>query len=579
MSQIIDPISSQAFELVRNRIGEILADELAKQTRITYKPELDATVYIEKFIPFDKIQLPAVNVTLARGEYDNQTAIDSDGTYRYNIDCYHKAPTTSTDAGDSLAMFKLQTLIGVCRAILESSKYKTLGFAAPFIMNRHVENIQIATPAEKKDTTSVVMGRLSFVVRVPEDVDTITPELIAGYDTQVKLGLTDKGYIFSGDDIPVPPITGGAVTVNAVAFGDVDPGDTINVPVKNTYGDEIGSLIGATWTIPDQAYTDSDGSGKSVPASDPIVCIPIPPAGIITINSDAFGSVDPGDTIDISVENTYNDPLGSKVGDKWIIPNQQYKDSDGSDKERPAGDLIVCSPGDLQTEIDNATAAALSAALEANTDTDKIAYRKAPPTGQTFSYRIGDDGWRLQNGIYQYTHQGKHPLLQGEDPDNADGTANDWLMLSPKTPNKYGNLYRLTDSKGGQVFGAGNSSILDYFEEHVGGYGWQWKTGFNVWGLDTWNNAIDAAIAHNNGTYSNFYLPKTLELFTIMNIGTAISLINYFPITLTGTKYLWTGSTFPYNTGRAYNIPTATGTLCNAPTKSTGQHFIFVRDI
>lgn len=292
MSQITIPIPTQAFELVRNRIADILIDELANQATITYKPELDATVFTERFVPFDKVEMPAVNVMLTRGDYDNQTTIDSDGTYRYNIDCYHKAPTTSIKDGDSEAMRKLQTLIGTCRAILESSKYITLGFVAPFVMNKHVENIQIAAPPDAKDSSSVVMGRITFVVRVPEEVDKLTPELIAGFDTQVKLGDTDKGYIYSGDNIPVPPITGGLVTVNGDAFGDVDPGETLDVPVQNTYSDELGSLIGGKWIIPNQDYTDSDLTVKSVPAGDPIICTPPEEIRILDFEYSALGDDD-----------------------------------------------------------------------------------------------------------------------------------------------------------------------------------------------------------------------------------------------------------------------------------------------
>ncbi len=305
MPQITDPIPAQAFEVIRNRIGEILIDELENQVDKFYKLELDATVFIERFVPFDKTAVPAVNVSLARGDYDIQTAINSDGTYRFNIDCYHKAPSTVAENGDSFAMFKLQTLIGACRAILESPKYITLGFAAPFIEHREAENIQIAPPVDAKDGSSIVMGRLSFIVRVPENNDIITPKLIAGFDTQVKLGLTDKGYIYSGDNIPIPPVTGGTVTVNDEAFGVVEVGETLNIQVVNTYGDELGSKVGDVWQIPDQAYTDSDDSAKSVSAGDPIVCIPLDDARILDFEFGALGNDEIERNIGVNQAATY----------------------------------------------------------------------------------------------------------------------------------------------------------------------------------------------------------------------------------------------------------------------------------
>ncbi len=274
MAKITTAIPAQAFEVVRDRIAEILIDELENQVAKFYKEELNAKVHIERFIPFDDSELPIVNVGLARGDFDNQTTIDSDGTYRYNIDCYHSAKSTKDVQGDTLANIRLQTLVGACRAILESSQYIRLNFPPPFIMNRQFENIAIAEPPDKKDTISVVMARLTFTVRVPENVDVTSANLIAGFDTQVKLALTEKGYIYSGDNIPVPPVTDGSVTVNGDAFGSVAPGDTINVPVENTYGDLLGSLIGGKWIIANTRFIDSDGSEKFRPAGETIVCIP-----------------------------------------------------------------------------------------------------------------------------------------------------------------------------------------------------------------------------------------------------------------------------------------------------------------
>lgn len=199
MSQITLPIPTQAFELIRDRIGEILADELANQVDAFYKTELDAKVFVERFVPFDETDIPSVNVSLVRGDFDIQTTINTDGTYRYNIDCYHKAPTTDAKRGDTASMQKLQTLLGACRAILESTKYITLGFAAPFIEHRSSENFQIEPPVDAKDTANVVMGRMVFIVRAAENNDIVTPPLIKGYDTQVKLVLTDKGYEYTGD--------------------------------------------------------------------------------------------------------------------------------------------------------------------------------------------------------------------------------------------------------------------------------------------------------------------------------------------------------------------------------------------
>ena len=274
MGQIKKIIPAQFFEVIRNRIAEILVDELDQQVLLTYDTDLEAKVYLERFVPFDNSELPAINVSFSAGDYNNQTARDVDGTYSYFIDVFTQAKTTDDDRGDKLAIFKLHKLLGVCRAIIQNPIYKTLGFEPPFIMSRQISRIFIAEPKEG-DTLSVVMGRLILTIVAPEDTQLLTAKLIKGFDTQVKLFLTDKGYIYSGDNIPVPPVTDGKVTVNNDDFGTVAEGDTLNVPVVNTYDEELGSLILKKWVIEDQQYEDTDGTPKTVPAGNLIICTPI----------------------------------------------------------------------------------------------------------------------------------------------------------------------------------------------------------------------------------------------------------------------------------------------------------------
>lgn len=202
MSIINVPIGPQSFEIIRDRIGRILAQELQTQFQLNYDLNLRANVWIERFLPFDQAkELPSVNVQLAEGNYGGQTQIQSDGTYRYFVDCYVSAKSSNANgAGDQFAMSKLQRLMGVVRAIMEYSNYKTLGFNTPpgFVMNRHWEGLQIANPDQKRvDAESSVMGRLVLSVKVPEnnDLGSLAKTLNILY-TQWKLGETDRGYLW-----------------------------------------------------------------------------------------------------------------------------------------------------------------------------------------------------------------------------------------------------------------------------------------------------------------------------------------------------------------------------------------------
>lgn len=196
MSLINGIIPQQSFELVRDRIGQILALEIANQFTLTSNSDFDLDVWVERFVPFDKEELPTINVSLATGGFTGHTQKSTDGTYTYFIDVFTKAISTDDEKGDQMASVKLQRLLGMCRAILENPRYKTLGFDPPSIFNRHCESISIAEPG-KQDATSSVMGRLAFSVKVLETVELIDPVLIGRSDTRVKLYETDKGYFYA----------------------------------------------------------------------------------------------------------------------------------------------------------------------------------------------------------------------------------------------------------------------------------------------------------------------------------------------------------------------------------------------
>lgn len=202
MSRITEIIQPQSFEIVRDRIGRILAEELANQFVLNPLPEIQAQVWIERSLQYDKSELmdmAQVNVCLGEGSYGNQDQTQSDGTYKYYIDVYVNSKSNDDDRADTRASVKLQRMLGICRAILEDSRYKTLGFTAPpgFIGNRHYESLNIQNPNQKKhDGDSSLMGRLILSVRVPETNGLSLGIASRDYITTVRLDSTDKGYVW-----------------------------------------------------------------------------------------------------------------------------------------------------------------------------------------------------------------------------------------------------------------------------------------------------------------------------------------------------------------------------------------------
>jgi len=196
LSKITTAIPEQAFELIRDKIGLIIADELAAQFVLNPDPRIDAPVFIERIVPIDKSETPVINILYSRSNYDNNTAIKSDGENTYNIDVYSKGKSKEGEQGDTLAMIALARLLGVIRAILESPHYLTLGFAPPFIKKTTVTGIQVADPRDNQDGANMMMGRLTFTVDAVDVTEQIQPVDAEGYDTQVKLSETDKGFVY-----------------------------------------------------------------------------------------------------------------------------------------------------------------------------------------------------------------------------------------------------------------------------------------------------------------------------------------------------------------------------------------------
>jgi len=195
-SKISEIIPTQAHELIRDRIGAILAVEIAAQVTADGDYDMDANVYVERTKPFDKTEvLPAINVSLARASYDSQHMGSTKVTATYNIDVYTSAKTRADEVGDVRAAFKLQKLLGWCRFILEHPVYKTLDFAAPFIQRRSCREVNIAGP-NPEDGTNQAMGRLSFTVEATETAGLLATIALTENYTTVKLSLTEKGHLF-----------------------------------------------------------------------------------------------------------------------------------------------------------------------------------------------------------------------------------------------------------------------------------------------------------------------------------------------------------------------------------------------
>ena len=151
---------------------------------------------------------------------------------------------------------------------------------------------------------------------------------------------------------------------------------------------------------------------------------------------------------------------------------------------------------------------------------------KLMKTGQTTSYRTGDDG------------------------DLEAGRNVDFFTLAENNP--FGNTNRFTDELGTQTYT--NNIVIDWstFDGSTV-LGWRrTDNGVNI----NWNNAIDGSLLVSIGTFTTGWrLPNLMEFFSLMN--TQVANFNYVPFSGQGLESLniWTSTTnIPFGTTTAFNV-------------------------
>ncbi len=195
MSKITEIIGPQNFEIVRDKIAEILSIELAEQFVLSGDPDINARVWLERFVPFNYNDFPVVNVSIGTIRNPSKDSSSSVSELTINIDAIFSAKTDNSDDGDSLSQLKSHKLIGKCRAILESPVYDTLDFvrSSDGVNHTSVQGIDFAAK-EPGDAASVALSRMQFLVRVSETVPLVGTIALDESNTKVTLDLTDKGY-------------------------------------------------------------------------------------------------------------------------------------------------------------------------------------------------------------------------------------------------------------------------------------------------------------------------------------------------------------------------------------------------
>jgi len=131
---------------------------------------------------------------------------------------------------------------------------------------------------------------------------------------------------------------------------------------------------------------------------------------------------------------------------------------------------------------------------------------------QRTSYRTGDEGWRVQNGWFDYT-----PPANPKTRAQLDyGSANfPYVLKDPLVVGGVSSTVRFVDVNGIQAFsGTGNANLVVI--DKLTGLAWL-STRLSS---NTWENQIDAALAISNTinsvSYSDYYLPTGIEYLSLV---------------------------------------------------------------
>jgi len=311
----------------------------------------------------------------------------------------------------------------------------------------------------------------------------------------------------TSDDITAPDST---FSINGTQVATIPSGDSDSIQVRKESGsNQIGSLQGQYWRVDDSVITLKDTANNTLSTTN----VPATEAQDITAP-------------DADVENSdasYTDTIES--GGTLVVP-----DSDVNVNSSLEGTVVSVKDIDIDVTDGSSPVTPDAVSVVGNTVTIQVPAAGGAPvgatlmkTGQTTSYRTGDDG------------------------DLEAGRATDFYTLASNNP--FGNTDRFTDELGGSTYT--NDIVIDW-STYDGSTVLGWRR--TLTSTVNWNTAIDGALAVSIGTFtSGWRLPNFQEMSSLYNAEDN-TFGNSAPAPWTSilpSGYLWTSTTSFGSTGLA----------------------------
>lgn len=192
---ITEIIPIQGFEIVLNKIGVVLFEELTNQKNIQ-SINGNFELFIERQEPYDNAEDVVINISLDNDNFTGKTQKDSQGLTSFFIDIYSKGFLAMKRDESSVFRDKRSVYTGLVRYILSSTKYNKLGFEPGFIGGAYVDGISYESTPANEDASFVKFARITYSVRIQENQKNWSGIALAGNGSAVRLSESEKGYKF-----------------------------------------------------------------------------------------------------------------------------------------------------------------------------------------------------------------------------------------------------------------------------------------------------------------------------------------------------------------------------------------------
>ena len=371
-------------------------------------------------------------------------------------------------------------------------------------------------------------GGWSMRVRVEVDMVSICEIPLSGVEPTPPTPCADSTQVIEdslGNELYSNTIPSGATETQVIQDSVVTLRDSLGGFISTTpilaEGSEDITAPDSTYSVEYVNGTDIQ-SGSIVSGGSVVVTVPNPITcadATVELNGTLFDTVPSGDTLDIEVRQEQGATLvGSKQGQYWRVDDSPVNINGG---------LIANVPAEDTLSINVTLNGSNSGTWNSGTQTWEVVSAAASvgatlmKTGQTTSYRTGDDG------------------------DIEAGRATDFFTLASNNP--FGNTNRFTDELGGSTYT--NNWVID----------WSTFDGATVLGYfrvpqtpANWNTAIDNSLG-TFGTFSGCRLWNIDELWNLINIELLIP-VNYAPFNWSTTYQFWSSNKRKSATNAPWNM-------------------------